>query len=155
MPSGLSRAPSAEGWLLETRADKGATEETSGEQVFLAHMEAPSHLISNPWHSVTDDTGQKAVVTSKRDLRSVGGQLTPPGSALVYSTHEPRLEHSSRDQVLTSSDEEDIYAHGLPSSSSETSVAELGSSCSLPDSSQPATDDAGLLKSDQVCGLLP
>ncbi|XP_036120822.1 tectonin beta-propeller repeat-containing protein 2 [Molossus molossus] len=148
VPSRLSRAPSVEGWLLETRADKGATEETSKEQVFLAQMEAPSYLLSNPWHSVTDDTGQKAVGTSKCDL-SVGGRLTPPCSALADSAHEPRLKHSSQDQVLTSSDEEDIYAHGLPSSSSETSVAELGSSCSLLDSSQPATDDIGLLKSDQ------
>lgn len=150
VPSSLSWAPSAESWLLEAKDDKGGTEETSGEQGLLTHMEAPGHLGSDPCHTVPDDeTGQEAVVTSECDLGSVGGRLIPPGSALAASTHESRPEHSLRDPVLTSSDEEDIYAQGLPSSSSETSVAELGGSRSLQDLSQLAADDTGLLKSDQ------
>lgn len=155
VPSSLSWAPNAEGWLLGTRADEGSTEELSEEQGFLMHVGDPGHLGSDPWHNFTnDDTVQKPMVTSKRDLESVGRQLTSSVSALAASTHEPHLEQPSRDQVLTSSDEEDIYAHGLPSSSSETSVTELGGSRSLQDLSQPATDDTGLLKSDQVGGLL-
>ncbi|ELK01226.1 WD repeat-containing protein KIAA0329/KIAA0297 [Pteropus alecto] len=150
VPSSLSWAPNAEGWLLGTRADEGSTEELSEEQDFLMHVGDPGHLGSDPWHNFTnDDTVQKPMVTSKCDLESVGRQLTSSVSALAASTHEPHLEQPSRDQVLTSSDEEDIYAHGLPSSSSETSVTELGGSRSLQDLSQPATDDTGLLKSDQ------
>ncbi|KAF5920093.1 hypothetical protein HPG69_009836, partial [Diceros bicornis minor] len=150
VPSSLSWAPSAEQWLLGTRADEGSPEELSEEQGFLTHTDAPDHLGSNLWHAVTDDdTGQKAMATSECDLGDVGGRPTPPVSTLAASTHEHPLEQPSRDQVLTSSDDEDIYAHGLPSSCSETSVTELGGSRSLQDLSQPGTDDTGLLKSDQ------
>nr|XP_019602748.1 PREDICTED: tectonin beta-propeller repeat-containing protein 2 [Rhinolophus sinicus]XP_019602749.1 PREDICTED: tectonin beta-propeller repeat-containing protein 2 [Rhinolophus sinicus] len=150
VPSSLSWAPSAEGWLLGTRADESSTEEPSGEQGFLGHVGAPGHLGSNPWHTVPDDdVDQQAVVSSECDLGRVGRQPAPLGSAVSASAHEPHLEQPSRDQALTSSDEEDIYAHGLPSSSSEMSVTDLGGSRSPQDLSQPAADDAGLLKSDQ------
>uniref|UniRef100_A0A8P0T4K5 Tectonin beta-propeller repeat containing 2 n=1 Tax=Canis lupus familiaris TaxID=9615 RepID=A0A8P0T4K5_CANLF len=150
VPSSLSWASHAEQRLLATSADEGSAEEPSKEQGFLMHMGGPGHLGSTPWHAVTDsDTGLKEVIAPECDLGTVGGRLTPPVSALAVCTREPRHEQPSRDQVLTSSDEEDIYAHGLPSSSSETSVTELGGSCSLQDLSQPGTDDTGLLKSDQ------
>lgn len=151
VPSSLSWASHAEQRLLATSADEGSAEEPSKEQGFLMHMGGPGHLGSTPWHAVTDsDTGLKEVIAPECDLGTVGGRLTPPVSALAVCTREPRHEQPSRDQVLTSSDEEDIYAHGLPSSSSETSVTELGGSRSLQDLSQPGTDDTGLLKSDQV-----
>uniref|UniRef100_A0A8C0S335 Tectonin beta-propeller repeat containing 2 n=2 Tax=Canis lupus familiaris TaxID=9615 RepID=A0A8C0S335_CANLF len=150
VPSSLSWASHAEQRLLATSADEGSAEEPSKEQGFLMHMGGPGHLGSTPWHAVTDsDTGLKEVIAPECDLGTVGGRLTPPVSALAVCTREPRHEQPSRDQVLTSSDEEDIYAHGLPSSSSETSVTELGGSRSLQDLSQPGTDDTGLLKSDQ------
>ncbi|XP_027427853.2 tectonin beta-propeller repeat-containing protein 2 isoform X1 [Zalophus californianus] len=150
VPSSLSWAPHAEQRLPGTRADEGFAEEPSEEQGFLTHMGGPGHLGSHPWHTVTDsDTGLKEMVASECDAGSVGGQLTAPVSASAARTREPRLEQPSRDQALTSSDEEDIYAHGLPSSSSETSMTELGGSRSLQDLSQPGADDAGLLKSDQ------
>ncbi|XP_012601809.2 tectonin beta-propeller repeat-containing protein 2 [Microcebus murinus] len=149
VPSSLSWMPGAEQWLPGTRGDKGSAEEPSQDQDVLTNVGAPGHLSSNPWHTVTDsDTGQKETSTSECDLGRVGGQLTPI-SALAASTHEPWHEHPSRDQVLTSSDEEDIYAHGLPSSASETSVTELRASCSTQDLSQPGADETGLLKSDQ------
>ncbi|XP_024424307.2 tectonin beta-propeller repeat-containing protein 2 isoform X2 [Desmodus rotundus] len=150
VPSSLSWAPSAEGWLLETRADQYGTEGTSQEQGLLMHIEVPGHLGSKPGHTVIgNDTGQRAGPTSECDLGRGGRGGTPPVSTLVTSTHEPRLEHPSRDQVLTSSDEEDIYGRGLPSSSSEASMAELGGGRSLQDLSQLAPEDAGLLKADQ------
>ncbi|XP_025868412.1 tectonin beta-propeller repeat-containing protein 2 isoform X2 [Vulpes vulpes] len=150
VPSSLSWASHAEQRLPATSADEGSAEEPSKEQGFLTHMGGPGHLGSTPWHAVTDsDTGLKEVIAPECDLGTVGGRLTPPVSALAVHTREPRHEQPSRDQVLTSSDEEDIYAHGLPSSSSETSVTELGGSRSLQDLSQPGTDDTGLLKSDQ------
>nr|XP_030857356.2 tectonin beta-propeller repeat-containing protein 2 [Gorilla gorilla gorilla] len=149
VPSSLSWAPSAEQWLPGTRADEGSPVEPSQEQDVLTSMEASGHLSTNLWHAVTDDdTGQKEIPMSERVLGSVGGQLTPV-SALAASTHKPWLEQPPRDQTLTSSDEEDIYAHGLPSSSSETSVTELGPSCSQQDLSRLGAEDAGLLKPDQ------
>ncbi|XP_044916487.1 tectonin beta-propeller repeat-containing protein 2 isoform X3 [Felis catus] len=150
VPSSLSWAPQAEQRLPGTRAGEGGAEGPGKGQGFLTHVEAPGHLGSSPWHAVTDsDTGLKEMAASERDLGSAGGRRTPPVSALATRTREPRLEQPSRDQVLTSSDEEDIYAQGLPSSSSETSVTELGGSRSLQDLSQPGTEDTGLLKSDQ------
>uniref|UniRef100_A0A2K5J448 Tectonin beta-propeller repeat containing 2 n=3 Tax=Colobinae TaxID=9569 RepID=A0A2K5J448_COLAP len=149
VPSSLSLAPSAGQWLPGTGADEGSPVEPSQEQDVLTSMEASGHLSTNLWHAGTDDdTGQKETPISERDLGSVGGQLTPV-SALAASTPKPWLEQPPRDQALTSSDEEDIYAHGLPSSSSETSVTELGPSRSQQDLSRLGADDAGLLKPDQ------
>ncbi|XP_053457242.1 tectonin beta-propeller repeat-containing protein 2 [Nycticebus coucang] len=151
VPSSLTWVPAAEHeqWLPGTRTDEGSAEEPSKEQDILTTVGAPSYLGSNPWHTVTDsDRGQEEMSTYECDLGGMGGQLTPI-SALAACTHEPWLEYPSREQALTSSDEEDIYAHGLPSSASETSMTELGASRSVQDLSQPGADDMGLLKSDQ------
>lgn len=149
-PSSLFCSPGAEQGLPATRVDEGSTTEPGKEQDTPSNAGAPCHLGSSPWHAVVeDDTGQKATSTSGCDVGSMHGQLPPEVSALVASTHEPWLEQPSQDQALMSSDEEDIYAHGLPSSSSETSVTDLGASRSLQDLSQPGADATGLLKSDQ------
>ncbi|XP_036697439.1 tectonin beta-propeller repeat-containing protein 2 isoform X3 [Balaenoptera musculus] len=141
VPSSLSWAPGAERWLPGTRA-----EEPSEEQGSLRHLGAPGHLGSSPRHAVTDDdTGQQAVAASQCDLGSAGGRRPRWVSASVASARA----QPSRDQALTSSDEEDIYAHGLPSSSSETSVAELAGGRSLQDLRPPGTDEPGLLKSEE------
>ena len=150
VPSHLSWAPSAEQQLPGATADEGRAEEPPEEQGFLTHVGAPHHLSLSPRHAAPDaDTGQTAVVTSEHDLGG-GGQL--PAWALASAAGAQ--EQPPRDQVLTSSDEEDIYGHGLPSSSSETSVTELGGGRSLQDLRQPGADDPGLLKADQVQGLL-
>uniref|UniRef100_A0A5F9CZJ8 Tectonin beta-propeller repeat containing 2 n=1 Tax=Oryctolagus cuniculus TaxID=9986 RepID=A0A5F9CZJ8_RABIT len=149
-PSSLFWSPGAEQGLPATRVDEGNTKEPGTEQDTLSNPGAPCHLGSSPWHAVVeDDTGQKETSTSGCDVGSTHGQLPPVVSALVASTDEPWLEQPPQDQALMSSDEEDIYAHGLPSSSSETSVTELGASRSLQDLSQPGVDATGLLKSDQ------
>ncbi|XP_067580785.1 tectonin beta-propeller repeat-containing protein 2 isoform X2 [Pseudorca crassidens] len=141
VPSSLSWTPSAERWLPGTSA-----EEPSEEQGFRRHLGAPGHLGSSPRHAAADDdTGQKAMAASECDLGSAGGRQPRWVSASVASAHE----QPSRDQALTSSDEEDIYAHGLPSSSSETSVTELAGSRSLQDLHPPGTDEPGLLKSEE------
>ncbi|XP_073656122.1 tectonin beta-propeller repeat-containing protein 2 isoform X2 [Tursiops truncatus] len=141
VPSSLSWTPSAERWLPGTSA-----EEPSEEQGFRRHLGAPGHLGSSPRHAAADDdTGQKAMAASECDLGSAGGRRPRWVSASVASAHE----QPSRDQALTSSDEEDIYAHGLPSSSSETSVTELAGSRSLQDLHPPGTDEPGLLKSEE------
>ncbi|XP_051007592.1 tectonin beta-propeller repeat-containing protein 2 [Acomys russatus] len=149
-PSSLSWPPGAEQWLPGIGVYELSTEVASPEPNILTHVEVPSHQSSNPWHVVTDyDTGQKETPTSGCDMGNIEGRVTPLASALVASNHECCLDQSFQDQAVTSSDEEDIYAHGLPSSSSETSVTELGAGRSLQDLSQPGADDTTLLKTDQ------
>lgn len=62
----------------------------------------------------------------------------------VADTHESRTEKSA------SSDEEDIYGHGLPYSSSETSMPEVGAVPGAQDGAKISLDEMVLLKSDQV-----
>ncbi|XP_027529792.1 tectonin beta-propeller repeat-containing protein 2 isoform X2 [Neopelma chrysocephalum] len=61
----------------------------------------------------------------------------------VADTHESKIEKSA------SSDEEDIYGHGLPYSSSETSVPEAGAVPGSQDVAKISADEMVLLKSDQ------
>lgn len=61
----------------------------------------------------------------------------------VADTHESKTEKSA------SSDEEDIYGHGLPYSSSETSMPEVGSVPGAQDAAKISLDEM-VLKSDQV-----
>lgn len=62
----------------------------------------------------------------------------------VADTHESKTEKSA------SSDEEDIYGHGLPYSSSETSMPEVGAVPGAQDVAKISLDEMVLLKSDQV-----
>lgn len=62
----------------------------------------------------------------------------------VTDTHESKTEKSA------SSDEEDIYGHGLPCSSSETSMPEDGAGPGSQDVAKISLDEMVLLKSDQV-----
>ncbi|KAM6131182.1 tectonin beta-propeller repeat-containing protein 2 isoform 2-T2 [Pterocles gutturalis] len=61
----------------------------------------------------------------------------------VTDTHESKTEKSA------SSDEEDIYGHGLPYSSSETSMPEVGAGPGSQDGAKISLDEMVLLKSDQ------
>ncbi|KAM6359390.1 tectonin beta-propeller repeat-containing protein 2 isoform 2-T8 [Alca torda] len=61
----------------------------------------------------------------------------------VTDTHESKTEKSA------SSDEEDIYGHGLPYSSSETSMPEAGAGPGSQDVAKISLDETVLLKSDQ------
>ncbi|XP_064025854.1 tectonin beta-propeller repeat-containing protein 2 isoform X2 [Pogoniulus pusillus] len=61
----------------------------------------------------------------------------------VTDTHESKTEKSA------SSDEEDIYGHGLPYSSSETSMPDIGAGSGSQDVAKISLDEMVLLKSDQ------
>ncbi|XP_005410808.1 PREDICTED: tectonin beta-propeller repeat-containing protein 2 isoform X2 [Chinchilla lanigera] len=141
-PSLLGTSRAAQ-WPPRLGAADGA-EQASKDQDSLGCLRA------DPWAAVTDhDTGQKEMPTSEGGKESWGRQAAPLMTASAAGMREPWLQPPSQDPALTSSDEEDIYAHGLPSSSSETSVTELRAGRSLQDLSQPGTDDPTLLKSDQ------
>ncbi|KAM6255077.1 tectonin beta-propeller repeat-containing protein 2 isoform 2-T2 [Spheniscus humboldti] len=57
--------------------------------------------------------------------------------------------HESKTEKSASSDEEDIYGHGLPCSSSETSMPEDGAGPGSQDVAKISLDEMVLLKSDQ------
>ncbi|XP_061232220.1 tectonin beta-propeller repeat-containing protein 2 isoform X2 [Neopsephotus bourkii] len=60
-----------------------------------------------------------------------------------------RDTHDSKTEKSASSDEEDIYGHGLPYSSSETSMPEVGAGPGSQDVAKKSPDEMALLKSDQ------
>lgn len=66
-------------------------------------------------------------------------------SEWISNTSDAAAERSA------SSDEEDIYRHGLPYSSSETSVTEMGGCLPPQEKVRTSLDEGALLKSDQVC----
>ncbi|XP_074852576.1 tectonin beta-propeller repeat-containing protein 2 isoform X2 [Carettochelys insculpta] len=74
---------------------------------------------------------------------AVKAKYSASASEWVTNTYDARTEKS------TSSDEEDIYRHGLPYSSSETSVTEIGGSFISQDTTRTSLDEIILLKSDQ------
>lgn len=92
-------------------------------------------------------------------------EACPPQSALLEQDHREafQVQYSTnsanecisngcdaRPEKSASSDEEDIYGHSLPYSSSEASVAEMGG-CLVPqDKVQTSVGEGALLKSDQV-----
>nr|XP_003408907.1 tectonin beta-propeller repeat-containing protein 2 isoform X1 [Loxodonta africana] len=149
-PSSLGVATGVEQLPPGPRANGGCATEPREEQSFLMGVGGPSLLSPHPWHGVPRvDTPHAEVADCRCDQGSTGGELNLPVSASALSVHGPQLEQPSRDQVSASSDEEDIYAHGLPSSSSEASMTELGGSRSLPDLAQQGAGATGLLKADQ------
>uniref|UniRef100_A0A672TFE1 Tectonin beta-propeller repeat containing 2 n=1 Tax=Strigops habroptila TaxID=2489341 RepID=A0A672TFE1_STRHB len=74
------------------------------------------------------------------DNTSISGTST---AEWVRDTHDGKTEKSA------SSDEEDIYGHGLPYSSSETSMPEVGAGPGSQDVAKKSPDEMALLKSDQ------
>ncbi|KAJ7345201.1 hypothetical protein JRQ81_001151 [Phrynocephalus forsythii] len=80
-----------------------------------------------------------------KDLRETSGvrSIANTSREWISNACERRAERSP------SSDEEDIYGHNLPYSSSETSVAELGGCHPSQDKIKTNVDEGALLKSDQ------
>ncbi|KAF7252102.1 Tectonin beta-propeller repeat-containing protein 2 [Varanus komodoensis] len=80
-----------------------------------------------------------------QDVQETFETETSPNTASewISNTHDVRAERSA------SSDEEDIYGHGLPYSSSETSMAEMGVCLPSQDKVRTNIEEGVLLKSDQ------
>ncbi|KAM6200894.1 tectonin beta-propeller repeat-containing protein 2 [Rhynchocyon petersi] len=149
-PCSLGVASGAEQMLPGpgAEADRDGASKPREEEGFLTGVGDPILLGPSPWRDVLGGgTGQAEVTDSICGWSGTGQEVTPPAPAV--STQGPQLEQPSRDQTSASSDEEDIYAHGLPSPSSEARAAELGRSHLLPELGQPGADATGLLKPDQ------
>ncbi|KAM6461321.1 tectonin beta-propeller repeat-containing protein 2 isoform 1-T4 [Liasis olivaceus] len=90
---------------------------------------------------------------SKKEIslqeRILPGQNFKEGVITDYTSEWMSNTHSARAERCVSSDEEDIYGHGLLYSSSETSVTEMGA-CHLPQDKVRSSVEKGVLsKSDQ------
>ncbi|XP_006879243.1 PREDICTED: tectonin beta-propeller repeat-containing protein 2 [Elephantulus edwardii] len=132
------------------RADRTGASEPREEQIFMMVTGDPDLAGPSPCCNLSrGGGGQTEVASSTCDWRGTRGEVNPLVSASVVSPYGPLLAQPSRDQTSMSSDEEDIYAHGLPSPSSEASATELRGSHSLPDLGQPGAEPTVLLKADQ------
>uniref|UniRef100_A0A8C3DG89 Tectonin beta-propeller repeat containing 2 n=1 Tax=Corvus moneduloides TaxID=1196302 RepID=A0A8C3DG89_CORMO len=89
----------------------------------------------------SDEIGRE----DQQQLSLIHSALSDPSvtAERVADTHESKTEKSA------SSDEEDIYGHGLPYSSSETSMPEVGAVPGAQDVAKISLDEMVLLKSDQ------
>ncbi|XP_038599220.1 tectonin beta-propeller repeat-containing protein 2 [Tachyglossus aculeatus] len=130
---------------LAKRGSVGSDVEKSEEPECVLIPKAPGNLNSSSQPELPEkNTCGKEHTICEIDSVRVGIKSNSQVPALANNAGDCRLE-----QVFTSSDEEDIYGRGLPYSSSETSVAEIGSSLSLQDMTRTGLEEAGLLKSDQ------
>ncbi|XP_028914385.1 tectonin beta-propeller repeat-containing protein 2 isoform X1 [Ornithorhynchus anatinus] len=130
---------------LAKRGSVGSDVEKSEEPECVLVPMAPGNLNSSSQPELTEKNAcWKEHTICEIHSVSVGIKSNSQIPALANNAGDSRLE-----QVFTSSDEEDIYGRGLPYSSSETSVAEIGSSLSLQDMTRTGLEEAGLMKSDQ------
>ncbi|XP_051834288.1 tectonin beta-propeller repeat-containing protein 2 isoform X1 [Antechinus flavipes] len=145
IPNTLS---SAEKLLPGKRNDENWIEMPGIPECFSVNVTL-ENLSSDSCHSPIKDNDfdqQEKKLLSEFDF---GAESIPQVSVSVPIINETKIKQSLQEPVLTSSDEEDIYARGLPYSSSEASVAELGGSLSLQDVAKANLEETVLLKSDQ------
>lgn len=120
--------------------------ETGGEdqqQLSLIHsaLSDPSGLQCDISDSVHSDN---CSISGWNFESAIKAKCSTRTAERVADTHESKTEKSA------SSDEEDIYGHGLPYSSSETSMPEVGSVPGAQDAAKISLDEMVLSKSDQV-----
>ncbi|RMB98711.1 hypothetical protein DUI87_24930 [Hirundo rustica rustica] len=121
------------------------SDETGGEdpqQLSLIHsaLSDPSGLQCDISDSVQSDN---CSISGWNFESAIKAKCSTSTAERVADTHESKTEKSA------SSDEEDIYGHGLPYSSSETSMPEVGSVPGAQDVAKISLDEMVLLKSDQ------
>ncbi|EMP32879.1 Tectonin beta-propeller repeat-containing protein 2 [Chelonia mydas] len=131
----------------------GAEKSLTQERIDDAHRgeQWPHCLINTTSENPTDpkpdisrqDVCSQEAAVSGWDLEDAIKAKCSAAAEWVTNTHNTRTEKSA------SSDEEDIYGHGLPYSSSETSVTEIGGSFTSQDMTRTSLDEIMLLKSDQ------
>nr|XP_033809051.1 tectonin beta-propeller repeat-containing protein 2 isoform X2 [Geotrypetes seraphini] len=97
---------------------------------------------------VKDEHGQEMCTISRRSLEKTINTKSYP--LRERNAQAALLQEDSREQFFTSSDEEDIYGHGLPYSSSETSVAEMAGIVTAQDPARGSQEEALFFKSDQL-----
>ncbi|KFW91971.1 Tectonin beta-propeller repeat-containing protein 2, partial [Phalacrocorax carbo] len=112
------------------------------QQLSLIHsaLSDPSVLHLNISNEVYSDN---TYISGQNFESAIKAKPSTSTAEWVTDTHESKTEKSA------SSDEEDIYGHGLPYSFSDTSVPEVGAGPGFQDVAKISTDEMVLLKSDQ------
>ncbi|XP_014727427.1 PREDICTED: tectonin beta-propeller repeat-containing protein 2 isoform X3 [Sturnus vulgaris] len=121
------------------------SDETGGEdqqQLSLIHsaLSDPSALPCDSSDNVHSDN---CSISGWNFGSAIKAKCSTSTAERVADSHESKTEKSA------SSDEEDIYGHGLPYSSSETSMPEVGAVPGAQDVAKISLDEMVLLKSDQ------
>uniref|UniRef100_A0A8C0GL29 Tectonin beta-propeller repeat containing 2 n=1 Tax=Chelonoidis abingdonii TaxID=106734 RepID=A0A8C0GL29_CHEAB len=125
--------------------EEGSDEVNRGEQQPHCLINTASENPTDPQPDISREDVCSQEMISGWDLEdAIKAKCSAAAAAeWVTNTHDTRTERSA------SSDEEDIYGHGLPYSSSETSVTETGGSFTSQDMTRTSLDEIMLLKSDQ------
>ncbi|XP_060118865.1 tectonin beta-propeller repeat-containing protein 2 [Heteronotia binoei] len=97
----------------------------------------------NPLNDLSTELCPQEGALPGQDLREASSPQCNVNMASEWTSNNAGAEKSS------SSDEEDIYRHGLPYSSSEASVADAGGCFAPPEKAQVSVEEGMLLKSDQ------
>uniref|UniRef100_A0A8C4XUJ6 Tectonin beta-propeller repeat containing 2 n=1 Tax=Falco tinnunculus TaxID=100819 RepID=A0A8C4XUJ6_FALTI len=125
-----------------TPKESGETGREDQQQLSLIHsaLSDPSVLHFDISNDVYSDNSSISGWNFESAIKAKSSTST---AEWVTDTHESKTEKSA------SSDEEDIYGHGLPYSSSETSMPEVGAGPGSQDVAKISLDEMVLLKSDQ------
>ncbi|KFP82835.1 Tectonin beta-propeller repeat-containing protein 2 [Apaloderma vittatum] len=126
--------------LAPKESDETCREEQQQRALIHSALSEPSALHFDISNDVYPDNGSISGWNFESAIKAKSNSST---AEWVTATHESKTEKSS------SSDEEDIYGHGLPYSSSETSMPEVGAECGSQDVAKISIDEMVLLKSDQ------
>ncbi|XP_015273980.1 PREDICTED: tectonin beta-propeller repeat-containing protein 2 [Gekko japonicus] len=132
-----SRVEESLGW--ETGAEPLPEQKS---QQPLVYGVPPSPLNDLPAVSRDEPCHQEDALPGQ-DFREAFSPKCNTNTASEWISNDAGAEKSA------SSDEEDIYRHGLPYSSSETSVADAGGCLAPPEKTQASVEEGMLLKSDQ------
>ncbi|XP_026509960.1 tectonin beta-propeller repeat-containing protein 2 [Terrapene carolina triunguis] len=138
---GFNTTCNAEKSLAQERSDEAHRGEQQPHCLINTASENPTD--PQPDFSREDVCSQETAVSGWDLEDAIKAKCSAAAAEWVTNTHDTRTEKSA------SSDEEDIYGHGLPYSSSETSVTEIGGSFTSQDMTRTSLDEIMLLKSDQ------
>lgn len=111
------------------------------------HHSVPKELIDN-----LPSPSKEVICSQEGALPGQGFQETLKAMSFNNTVDEQISNtHDSKPERSASSDEEDIYGHSLPYSSSETSVTDMAGCLAPQDKVRTNVEEGVLVKSDQVC----
>ncbi|XP_030070049.1 tectonin beta-propeller repeat-containing protein 2 isoform X2 [Microcaecilia unicolor] len=125
--------------------DKSCNEEQNSQ---LTDTASHAFFVGAHPDPVKDERGQEMCTVSSRNLEKTPNANCHP--LRERSAQVALMQEDPREQLFTSSDEEDIYGHGLPYSSSETSVAEMAGIVAAQDPARASQEEAFFFRSDQL-----
>lgn len=117
-------------------------------------QQQPSVMDTVPKHLIDHPPGHSEKEVYSQDGASPGQDFQEALKAKNFNNNVDEWishAHDAKPERSASSDEEDIYGHGLPYSSSETSVTDMAGCLAPQDKVRTSIEEGVLVKSDQVC----